>query len=175
MFEFLKGYISVVFLSFFLFTGIIFCPLICLIMTFGNSAIILGLWPVHCVWTYYSVFRWLLESYSLEILSWFCYYLSITWLLYQADRNNWVLSSSSFFLYACPFPWFYGQYLELWEVLLVEQLMDFSHLYFLHLTPLEQGSLTNYSTVYTYVEQCRVAFFLLFFSCLYLIRSEIAM
>ncbi|MQL78713.1 hypothetical protein Taro_011142 [Colocasia esculenta] len=37
--------------------GAIFCPLICLIMTTGNSAIILGLWPVHAFWTYYCVFR----------------------------------------------------------------------------------------------------------------------
>ncbi|KAK4783118.1 hypothetical protein SAY86_007492 [Trapa natans] len=37
--------------------GIIFCPMVCLIMTLGNSAALLGLWPVHCVWTYYSVFR----------------------------------------------------------------------------------------------------------------------
>ncbi|XP_052196004.1 uncharacterized membrane protein At3g27390-like [Diospyros lotus] len=37
--------------------GIIFCPLICLIMTIGNSAIILGLWPVHVVWTNYSILR----------------------------------------------------------------------------------------------------------------------
>ncbi|WOG96407.1 hypothetical protein DCAR_0415742 [Daucus carota subsp. sativus] len=35
--------------------GIILCPLICLIMTTGNSAIILGLWPVHCLWTYYCI------------------------------------------------------------------------------------------------------------------------
>ncbi|GAB4847920.1 hypothetical protein Ancab_026980 [Ancistrocladus abbreviatus] len=37
--------------------GIIFCPVICLIMTIGNAAIILGLWPVHCFWTYYCVLR----------------------------------------------------------------------------------------------------------------------
>uniref|UniRef100_A0A2P2KJP8 Putative membrane protein At3g27390 isoform X1 n=1 Tax=Rhizophora mucronata TaxID=61149 RepID=A0A2P2KJP8_RHIMU len=37
--------------------GIIFCPLICLIMTVGNSAIILGLWPLHVCWTYYSILR----------------------------------------------------------------------------------------------------------------------
>ncbi|KAI5341308.1 hypothetical protein L3X38_020582 [Prunus dulcis] len=39
------------------FKGILFCPLICLIMTIGNSAIILGLWPVHFLWTYYCMFR----------------------------------------------------------------------------------------------------------------------
>ncbi|XP_059670043.1 uncharacterized membrane protein At3g27390-like isoform X1 [Cornus florida] len=35
--------------------GIIFCPLICLIITIGNSAIIIGLWPAHCFWTYYQI------------------------------------------------------------------------------------------------------------------------
>ncbi|KAJ4826270.1 hypothetical protein Tsubulata_018666 [Turnera subulata] len=39
------------------FKGIIFCPLVCLIMTVGNTAIILGLWPFHICWTYYSVVR----------------------------------------------------------------------------------------------------------------------
>ena len=38
-------------------SGIFFCPLICLIVTAGNSAIILGLWLVHSVWTYYSTVR----------------------------------------------------------------------------------------------------------------------
>ncbi|KAJ9152804.1 hypothetical protein P3X46_026325 [Hevea brasiliensis] len=37
--------------------GIIFCPLVCLIMAIGNSAIILGLWPFHSFWTYYSIIR----------------------------------------------------------------------------------------------------------------------
>ncbi|KAJ7974712.1 Steroid nuclear receptor, ligand-binding [Quillaja saponaria] len=37
--------------------GIVFCPLVCLIVTIGNSAIILGLWPVHSLWTYYCVVR----------------------------------------------------------------------------------------------------------------------
>ncbi|XP_019458168.1 PREDICTED: uncharacterized membrane protein At3g27390 isoform X1 [Lupinus angustifolius] len=35
--------------------GIFLCPLICLLMTIGNYAIILGLWPAHVVWTYYCV------------------------------------------------------------------------------------------------------------------------
>ncbi|XP_028218759.1 uncharacterized membrane protein At3g27390-like isoform X1 [Glycine soja] len=38
-------------------SGVIFCPLVCLVMTIGNSAIIHGLWPIHCVWTYYCVVR----------------------------------------------------------------------------------------------------------------------
>ncbi|XP_044465512.1 uncharacterized membrane protein At3g27390-like [Mangifera indica] len=37
--------------------GIIFFPFVCLIMTIGNSAIILGLLPVHVFWTYYSILR----------------------------------------------------------------------------------------------------------------------
>lgn len=37
--------------------GIIFCPVICLIMTIGNSAIILGLLPAHVLWTYYCILR----------------------------------------------------------------------------------------------------------------------
>lgn len=40
------------------FSGIIFCPFICLVITIGNSAIILGLWPVHVILTYYSIVRW---------------------------------------------------------------------------------------------------------------------
>ncbi|CAL0332985.1 unnamed protein product [Lupinus luteus] len=35
--------------------GVFLCPLICLLMSIGNSAIILGLWPAHVVWTYYCV------------------------------------------------------------------------------------------------------------------------
>nr|VDD61670.1 unnamed protein product [Brassica oleracea] len=35
--------------------GIVFCPPICLIMAIGNSAIILGLLPVHGIWTLYSI------------------------------------------------------------------------------------------------------------------------
>ncbi|XP_021728505.1 uncharacterized membrane protein At3g27390-like isoform X1 [Chenopodium quinoa] len=37
--------------------GILFCPLICLLMTVGHSALILGLWPAHLCWTYYCVVR----------------------------------------------------------------------------------------------------------------------
>ncbi|KAJ4729360.1 Steroid nuclear receptor, ligand-binding [Melia azedarach] len=37
--------------------GMIFCPVICLIMTVGNSAIILGLLPVHGLWTSYCILR----------------------------------------------------------------------------------------------------------------------
>ncbi|XP_039133580.1 uncharacterized membrane protein At3g27390-like [Dioscorea cayenensis subsp. rotundata] len=37
--------------------GALLCPFICLIMTIGNSAIILGLWPAHVIWTYYCILR----------------------------------------------------------------------------------------------------------------------
>ncbi|XP_068656806.1 uncharacterized membrane protein At3g27390-like isoform X2 [Aristolochia californica] len=37
--------------------GAIICPLVCLIMTVGNSALILGLWPAHVIWTYYCLLR----------------------------------------------------------------------------------------------------------------------
>ncbi|CAJ2669697.1 unnamed protein product [Trifolium pratense] len=37
--------------------GLILFPLTCLIMTIGNSAIIIGLWPAHVIWTYYCVLR----------------------------------------------------------------------------------------------------------------------
>ncbi|OVA20521.1 hypothetical protein BVC80_1065g73 [Macleaya cordata] len=35
--------------------GVILCPLICLIITIGNSAIIIGLWLAHSIWTYYCI------------------------------------------------------------------------------------------------------------------------
>ncbi|KAL1194160.1 putative membrane protein [Cardamine amara subsp. amara] len=35
--------------------GIVLCPLVCLIVTIGNSAVILSLLPVHIVWTFYSI------------------------------------------------------------------------------------------------------------------------
>uniref|UniRef100_A0A1D1YR33 Putative membrane protein At3g27390 n=1 Tax=Anthurium amnicola TaxID=1678845 RepID=A0A1D1YR33_9ARAE len=37
--------------------GAIFCPLICLIMATGNSAVILGLWLAHTIWTYWCIVR----------------------------------------------------------------------------------------------------------------------
>ncbi|KAF3444526.1 hypothetical protein FNV43_RR14218 [Rhamnella rubrinervis] len=37
--------------------GLIICPIVGVIMSIGNSAIILGLWPVHIFWTYYCVGR----------------------------------------------------------------------------------------------------------------------
>ncbi|XP_009590834.1 uncharacterized membrane protein At3g27390-like isoform X1 [Nicotiana tomentosiformis] len=35
--------------------GVILCPLILVIVTVGNSALILGLWPVHLFYTYYCL------------------------------------------------------------------------------------------------------------------------
>ncbi|XP_057481419.1 uncharacterized membrane protein At3g27390-like isoform X1 [Actinidia eriantha] len=52
---FLPYFIGLLILGFI--KGIILCPLICLIMTFGNSAIILGLWPLHFFWTNYCIVR----------------------------------------------------------------------------------------------------------------------
>ncbi|XP_074274977.1 putative membrane protein At3g27390 [Silene latifolia] len=37
--------------------GLLLCPLVCLLMTVGISAITLGLWPVHFCWTFYCVVR----------------------------------------------------------------------------------------------------------------------
>ncbi|KAM0940803.1 putative membrane protein [Dioscorea sansibarensis] len=37
--------------------GALLCPLICLIMTIGNSTVILGLWPAHAIWTNYCILR----------------------------------------------------------------------------------------------------------------------
>lgn len=37
--------------------GALLCPIVCLIMTIGNSAIILGLWPAHAFWTFYCIAR----------------------------------------------------------------------------------------------------------------------
>ncbi|XP_071713156.1 uncharacterized membrane protein At3g27390-like [Rutidosis leptorrhynchoides] len=37
--------------------GIVLAPIICIIMTIGNSAIVIGLWPAHVVWTYFCILR----------------------------------------------------------------------------------------------------------------------
>lgn len=37
--------------------GVIICPLACLIISIGNFGIIIGLWPVHAIWSYYCVLR----------------------------------------------------------------------------------------------------------------------
>ncbi|CAL9248421.1 unnamed protein product [Arabidopsis halleri] len=50
---FLPYFIGLLFLGFI--KGIVLCPLVCLVVTIGNSAVILSLLPVHIVWTFYSI------------------------------------------------------------------------------------------------------------------------
>ncbi|GAV88257.1 hypothetical protein CFOL_v3_31680 [Cephalotus follicularis] len=52
--------------------GVVFCPLICLIATIGNSAIILGMWPVHIIWTYYCIVRAKILGSGLKIVLCIC-------------------------------------------------------------------------------------------------------
>ncbi|EES11014.1 hypothetical protein BDA96_06G138500 [Sorghum bicolor] len=37
--------------------GVLLCPWACLIMAIGISALVLGLWPMHLIWTYYCIIR----------------------------------------------------------------------------------------------------------------------
>ncbi|CAN6239903.1 unnamed protein product [Urochloa humidicola] len=37
--------------------GVLLCPWACLIMAIGLSALILGLWPMHLIWSYYCIIR----------------------------------------------------------------------------------------------------------------------
>ncbi|XVE67789.1 hypothetical protein DITRI_Ditri09bG0016500 [Diplodiscus trichospermus] len=60
--------------------GIIFCPLICLIMTVGNSCIILGLLPFHGYWTYYSIVRTKLFGPFLKII--ICIFIPVVLILW---------------------------------------------------------------------------------------------
>ncbi|XP_058187118.1 uncharacterized membrane protein At3g27390-like [Rhododendron vialii] len=53
--RFLPYFIGLLMLGFI--KGIILCPVICLIVAIGNSAIILGLWSVHLLWTNYCIIR----------------------------------------------------------------------------------------------------------------------
>lgn len=43
--------------------GVLLCPWACLIMAIGLSALILGLWPMHLIWSYYCIIR-----YSVHVL-----------------------------------------------------------------------------------------------------------
>ncbi|CAH8361048.1 unnamed protein product [Eruca vesicaria subsp. sativa] len=54
-FIFLPYFIGLLFLG--VIKGIVLCPLVCLVVTIGNSAVILSLLPVHIVWTFYSIVR----------------------------------------------------------------------------------------------------------------------
>lgn len=55
LFYFLPFFIGLLLLG--LIKGILLCPIVCLVMTLGNSAIILGLWPAHAFWTFYCIAR----------------------------------------------------------------------------------------------------------------------
>ncbi|KAL6650922.1 hypothetical protein ACP70R_009847 [Stipagrostis hirtigluma subsp. patula] len=48
--------------------GILLCPWACLIMAIGLSALILGLWPMHLIWTYYCIFRTKLAGPVVKLL-----------------------------------------------------------------------------------------------------------
>ncbi|KAK8963022.1 hypothetical protein KSP40_PGU018516 [Platanthera guangdongensis] len=55
LFYFLPFFIGLLLLG--IIKGAPLCPIVCLIMTIGNSAIILGLWPAHAFWTFYCIAR----------------------------------------------------------------------------------------------------------------------
>ncbi|CAN8253759.1 unnamed protein product [Cochlearia groenlandica] len=50
---FLPYFIGLLFLGFI--KGIVLCPLVCLVVTIGNTAVILTLLPIHIIWTFYSI------------------------------------------------------------------------------------------------------------------------
>ncbi|KAJ0694381.1 putative uncharacterized membrane protein [Helianthus annuus] len=50
---FLPYFIGLLLLGFI--KGIILAPIVCVIMTLGNSAIVIGLWPAHVVWSYFCI------------------------------------------------------------------------------------------------------------------------
>ncbi|KAK5835750.1 hypothetical protein F383_18940 [Gossypium arboreum] len=60
--------------------GIVFCPLICLIITIGNSSIILGLLPFHGYWTCYSIVRTKLLGPFLKVF--ICVFLPVVLILW---------------------------------------------------------------------------------------------
>nr|CAB3484905.1 unnamed protein product [Digitaria exilis] len=49
--------------------GVLLCPWACLIMAIGLSTLILGLWPMHLIWTYYCIIRHCL-LYQLQDGTW---------------------------------------------------------------------------------------------------------
>ncbi|XVF60146.1 hypothetical protein PTKIN_Ptkin08bG0020500 [Pterospermum kingtungense] len=75
---FLPYFIGLLFLG--TIKGIIFCPLICLIMTIGNSSIILGLLPFHGYWTCYSIVRTKLLGPFLKVI--ICVFLPVVLILW---------------------------------------------------------------------------------------------
>ncbi|MBA0630554.1 hypothetical protein Godav_002641 [Gossypium davidsonii] len=60
--------------------GIVFCPLICLIITIVNSSIILGLLPFHGYWTCYSIVRTKLLGPFLKLF--ICVFLPVVLILW---------------------------------------------------------------------------------------------
>ncbi|KAF5790757.1 putative uncharacterized membrane protein [Helianthus annuus] len=52
-FLFLPYFVGLLLLGFI--KGIIFAPIICVIMTIGNSAVAIALWPAHVVWSYFCI------------------------------------------------------------------------------------------------------------------------
>uniref|UniRef100_A0A7C9EH49 Uncharacterized protein n=1 Tax=Opuntia streptacantha TaxID=393608 RepID=A0A7C9EH49_OPUST len=54
-FRFLPFFLGLLLLG--IIKAILFCPLVCIMMAVGNSAVILGLWPIHFFWTYYCIIR----------------------------------------------------------------------------------------------------------------------
>lgn len=48
----------VMFFFFFNFAAVIICPIVVGIIMIANSAVIIGLWPAHFIWTLYCVLRY---------------------------------------------------------------------------------------------------------------------
>ncbi|KAL3624633.1 hypothetical protein CASFOL_031301 [Castilleja foliolosa] len=53
--------------------GLMICPITLAIVMVGNSAVVIGLWPAHCIWTYYCVAKskrlgWILMILVLVLL-----------------------------------------------------------------------------------------------------------
>lgn len=55
-------------------TGLVIGPIVTVIISVGNSAVVIGLWPAHFIWTYYCVAKYVfscqcsccMSSYSTE-------------------------------------------------------------------------------------------------------------
>lgn len=78
----------------FLVSGIIMFAPIFLIMTAGISVIILGLWPVHCFYTYYCILRSVLKSAPILIIALWCLFWSsctfiLGWSHIHISSHNW--------------------------------------------------------------------------------------
>ncbi|KAK8502844.1 hypothetical protein V6N12_000088 [Hibiscus sabdariffa] len=60
--------------------GLVFCPLICLIITIGNSSVIIGLLPFHAYWTCYSIVRTKLLGPFLKLI--ICVFVPVVLILW---------------------------------------------------------------------------------------------